>query len=311
MSKYAVLIVAYRRPREFINLIESLKNSDKKIYAYIDFDENLSFENQEVIRIGRNFQNKGVIVCEVNSENRGVGLAVPSAIDWALKTEEQILVLEDDCELGKHALSYFSECADFISGNVVMVSGRSAWPENYQTSRNELLTLTNLPLTNGFLISRQSWKLMSKSFVHPKLGSRYIVSIFKNPSNLLIMSFVYSACIFNAKTSLKAWDCFIAFEMLVSNYYSVNPNFSTISTRGLDHVASNTKTENFNHIDYVALASDNKPSFYLDKSANSTSSTNYEIIKNIYGVRIQNLFSPTKSWFKIFKYKFLKVSPMF
>lgn len=305
MTYLAVLIVAYRRPKELLSLVESLSGSHKKIYVYVDYDENKSSENQEVLQIAKSLQITGVITCWINSENVGVGRAVPSAINWSLESEDYILVLEDDCELGEYALSYFSNSRDLISGKVAIVSGRSAWSELVNSPVRDRLTLTNLALTNGFLVSKQSWTRVSRSLAHPKLGRRYLISILSNPRNFLVLSYMYSACLVNTKISMKAWDCFIVFEMLVSSYYSVNPNLSTISTRGIDHVASNTKIHDSKSLEYVVRASRDQPSTKIDMSRNSIILTNRQISRNIYGVKIQNLFSPIKSWLKIFKYKFL------
>jgi hypothetical protein len=305
MTYLAVLIVAYRRPKELLNLVESLSGTHIKIYVYVDYDENNSSENQEVLQIAKSLQITGVITCWINSENVGVGRAVPSAIDWSLESEDYILVLEDDCELGEYALSYFLNSRHLISGKIAIVSGRSAWSELVNSPVLDCLTLTNLALTNGFLVSKQSWTRISRSLVHPKLGRRYLISILSNPRNFLVLSYMYSACLVNTKISMKAWDCFIVFEMLVSSYYSVNPNLSTISTRGIDHVASNTKIHDSKGLEYVVRASRGQPSTKIDMSRNSIILTNRQISRNIYGVKIQNLFSPIKSWLKIFKYKFL------
>jgi hypothetical protein len=305
MTNFAILIVAFRRPNELVELVESLSGSGKKVYVYVDFDENLSVENQEVIQFAKRLQTLGAVNCFINSKNVGVGRAVPTAINWSLETENNILVLEDDCELGEHALSYFSNTLELISGDVVIVSGRSAWPEEGASACYSRLTLTNLPLTNGFLVSKQSWELISRSLENPKISSRYLISVIKDPRRILVLNFFYSACLINDRIDAKAWDCFIVFEMLVSNFFSVNPNLSAVTTRGIDDVASNTKLTNFESFEYIVKASSNKPSEVLDKGRSSIKLTNRQVSKKIYNVKIQNLFSPLKSWLKIFKYKFL------
>jgi hypothetical protein len=305
VKNFAVLIVAFRRPNELAKLVKSLSGSGKKVYVYVDFDENLSAENQEVIQIAKKMHSPGEVNCLINSKNVGVGRAVPTAINWSLESENYVLVLEDDCELGEHALSYFSNTLELISGDVAIVSGRSAWPEEVRLPHYNQLTLTNLPLTNGFLVSKQSWELISRSLVHPRIDRLYLISILKNPAKILLLNFIYSACLINSRIATKAWDCFIAFEMLASNLYSVNPNLSAVTTRGIDDVASNTKLTNSGTFEYIVKASSNKPSEVLDKGRSSIKLTNHQVSKKIYNVKIQNLFSPLKSWLKIFKYKFL------
>ena len=305
MNDYVILIIAFRRPNELRSLIQSSSVSGRKVYVYVDFDESLSKENQEVIQIVKSLQLNGIITCLVNSKNMGVGRAVPLAISWSLETEGHVLVLEDDCELGEHALNYFSKAQAFIAGKVAIVSGRSAWAEEDKSVIHKRLTLTNLPLTNGFLVSKRSWEKISQSLVNPNLGRRFLTSTLERPRYILELSYLYSACVSNSKIAMKAWDCFIAFEMLASDLYSVNPNISTITTRGIDDVASNTKISNGEYSEYIVLASNLEPSEILDKSQNSLLITNRQISRNIYKVKIHNLFSPIKSWLKICKYKFL------
>lgn len=305
MSDYGVLIVAYRRPKELSELIESLIPTGKSIYVYVDLDEKTSIENQEVIKVAEKFHKSAAIIRKVNLRNEGVGHAVPSAITWSLEYEENILVLEDDCELGAHALEYFDNSKKYISGKVVIVSGRSAWSEKYSNQLHHHLTLTNFALTNGFLISKDSWRVISRTLVDQRLEIRFVISAFKRPRNFLSLSYFYAACKLNSKIEMKAWDCFIVFEMLASNLHSLNPNYSAITTRGIDQVASNTKKNEWQTVEYVVKASEIKPSNQLNHSRKALLETNYEISKKIYKCNFRHLFSPMKAWVKIFIYRFL------
>jgi hypothetical protein len=305
MSDYGVLIIAYRRPRALSELIERLIPTGKSIYVYVDLDEGSSIENQEAIKIAEKFHASASIICKINLRNAGVGQAVPSAIMWSLGYEENILVLEDDCEIGTHALEYFDNSKKYISEHVMLVSGRSAWPEKSARQLHNQLTLTNFALTNGFLISRDSWRVISRTLFDQRLEMRFIMSALKRPRNLIALCYFYAACKLNSMIEMKAWDCFIVFQMLTSNLYSCNPNHSAISTRGIDEVASNTKMIEWQTDEYIVIASQTKPSEELDYSRKSLLKTNFEISKNVYKCNYRHLLSPMKAWFKILIYKFL------
>ncbi len=305
MSNFGVLIIAYRRPLSLSKLTERLIPTGRPIYVYVDHDENSSIENREVIEFAEKLHASGAIICKFNHRNAGVGQAVPCAIQWALGFEESILVLEDDCELGNHALEYFDKSRKYLSREVMIISGRSAWPDNFKHHLHNQLTFTNFALTNGFLISRDTWKIMSRTLYDQRLELRFLISVLRKPRNILALAYFYSACKVNSKIEMKAWDCFIVFEMLVSNLYSLNPNFSTITTRGIDHVASNTKGDERQVAEYVVKASEFKPSEKLNSHRRALLETNSQISRNIYKCKIQNLLSPVKAWLIIFKYKFL------
>jgi GT2 family glycosyltransferase len=69
MTNFAILIIAFRRPNELVELVNSSSGSGNKVYVYVDFDENLSAENQEVIQIAKKLQTLGKVKCLINSNN--------------------------------------------------------------------------------------------------------------------------------------------------------------------------------------------------------------------------------------------------
>ena len=302
MKKFAILIIVFKRPDKLETKIRQLLYFGYPLYIYVDFDNQNSPENKKVISIINDLKNRYKFSYHINKKNIGPGYAVPAAIDWAFKSEENLLILEDDCELGNHALQYFENAQNYINGDIKIVSGRSAWNEDSNSRPNGILTLTNYPLTNGWLVSKIAWKEIS-IYLNDGVNFYEIIKIFlKSPTKLIPLSFFYSACILNTRSNRKAWDCFVALKMISQNYFSVNPDLTLITTRGIDEVASNTFYENYVDCDAIALASIHPPGVNLDRDKNLIELNNLYIENVIYSMKCYHLFSPIKSWFKIFKY---------
>jgi hypothetical protein len=303
MSQYAVLIIVYKRLNNLEKLITNLQKSNRDILVYVDYADCYSPENQAVISCVRQFTESGVITSKINTSNVGPGYAIPEAVQWGFNFANYLLVLEDDCEIGINALEYFTNTQSLIDQNIKIISGRAAWDEEAPSRPKEILTLTNYALTNGWLVSIDSWSDLS---VYLSRKIRLVViakKILFNPSRALPLLFFYSACLVNMKTERKAWDCFIVLQMILENYYAVNPDLSCISTGGIDEFATNTKIKLSETNSYISFAGNNPPSYLLNRDKNFIKSTNKQIERNLYMIKFFHLLSPLNSWFKTFKYK--------
>jgi len=303
MSEIAILIVVYKRVNNLEKLITSLKYSNNEILVYVDFDDDHSAANQAVISCVKKFTSSRVVISTINVRNVGPGFAVPEAIRWGFQYANYLLVIEDDCEIGTNALQYFTNTQHLIDSRVKVISGRAAWNEEALARPKKILTLTNYALTNGWLVSYDSWNDLSL-YLSKKIS---IIKIAKyllfNPFNVLPLLFFYSACLINSNTERKAWDCYIILQMILENYYAINPDLTCISTGGIDEIATNTKINKLAPNTYIALASEKSPSYVLNSDKNFINSNNRHIEKNIFRIKTYHLFSPLKSWFRIFKYK--------
>jgi GR25 family glycosyltransferase involved in LPS biosynthesis len=304
MKKYAVLLIVYKRYHNLEHLITTLTKSNIRIYAYVDIDDNSSKENLNAISLVKKYTDLGQIASHVNKRNLGAGSAIPKAIDWVFNHEDYVLVFEDDCELGDHALEYFENSINHLSDQVKIISGRSAYAETDKFRPINKLTLTNYSLTNGWLTSRESWQNISRRIESGVKFRLYLLTVLRNPVKTLPLSYFYAACLMNMGVKRFAWDCFVTFEMLAKNYYSVNPDLTCITTKGIDEFASNTIGASYHSRNHIALSSEFSPSSFLDTNRKYIKSNNTFIKKNIYNIKWYHLFSPIKSCFKTRRYRF-------
>jgi hypothetical protein len=78
-----VLIVCYLRPEKLEALLDRLKNSGRKVFVYIDRADAPHFElNTKVLDVAMNYIDSIDIKIYWAKRNQGVGLGVPTALDW-------------------------------------------------------------------------------------------------------------------------------------------------------------------------------------------------------------------------------------
>ena len=95
------------------------------------------------------------------------------------------------------------------------------------------------------------------------------------------------------KGKLDAWDSSLALFMLVNKYISVIPNESCITNVGSDQFASHTKL--VTDTELIASPSERIPSTKIDVSLTSMQEIDKRIEKNIYNMKLKQLFSPLKA----------------
>lgn len=98
------LVLAYDNLNGIQNRLSELKElGSPQIYVFLDgFDEHLplSRERSELVDFLNTMETRGQITGLYQSDtNLGVGVAVPSALDWFFSNVEYGLILEDDCRI--------------------------------------------------------------------------------------------------------------------------------------------------------------------------------------------------------------------
>lgn len=292
-DKVPVLIACYLRPSNLQAILEIISESPRRVYIQIDYPP-LQFMNLhlEILSTINSFTTKLEIVTKINPENLGVQFAVPFAIDWVLGIESSVLVLEDDCIPNQSALAFFDESISLISGKVVLISGRCP---SVEVEKSEL-SLSNYALTNGWLVTKQSWDLIRPTFRIPNI--REVITSTNTLFRYLPFSFFLAACISVNRGKSKAWDCFILLRMIVNNYYSISPDKSCITVLGVDEYASNTKPGLRNVNEIYSVASTKAPSSKVDVSKRYRKETNRTFIREVYNIRWFHIFSPIKALLK-------------
>ncbi|QPH39934.1 glycosyltransferase family 2 protein [Pedobacter endophyticus] len=116
-SKAAVLLITFNRPDTTKVVLEAIaKYEPERLYVFSDGPREHNFdEDSKNIAITRALFEKlnwgGELITRFMEQNQGCGLGVSGAINWAFETEEQLIILEDDCV---PSMSFFNFCNNLL-----------------------------------------------------------------------------------------------------------------------------------------------------------------------------------------------------
>ena len=107
--KIGIAVLAYSRNNTFKKVIESItKEKIKEISVYIDGPQNKSIEKIQanIFKTIRNFQKRIKINLIKQSKNNGLAFSVTNAVSSELKSNDAVILLEDDCVPQKGFFDY-------------------------------------------------------------------------------------------------------------------------------------------------------------------------------------------------------------
>ena len=291
-----LLIVGFARVENIAQMINEYVSTGRRIYLFIDKADTLfESENQRLITFAKLLENEKGIKIKVAKRNLGVGRAVPTAIDWVFETENEVVILEDDCFLLDSHLSYFDSTVSLLSGDKVMICGTTPCLGGASLNLDEI-TPIRYPLIWGWATNLDSWNKLRKVYGWPIFGAFREIPLSLHFRELLSTAFFFSALIRVRRERNQSWDSEIAFIMLAKRYKAFVPNLSIVWNRGTDEYAHHTIIEN--KAGYGAIP---EP----DIEISETIKTNYGrkrvrqieklIEDDIYHLKIRNIFSPIKA----------------
>ena len=224
----------------------------------------------------------------------GVGLGVPSALNWVFDFEHEVIVLEDDCLPTKDSYIFFDNQSNRIKNEIVMACGTSPWHDHDDCSRH-LLSLASYPLIWGWSTNSNSWAKLGELIESKTPHMRVFKAIIKNPTRIKSLCFFYAAVIRVNRGKLKAWDSPVALEMLLGDYRAIISNKTLIENSGQDQSASHFSNPNSTLSEVVSSSQIGPASSELDRTLENTQEINREIEKVIYSLKIRHIFSPLKA----------------
>jgi hypothetical protein len=224
-----------------------------------------------------------------------VGLGVPSALDWVLNFEDEVIILEDDCLPTEAAYTFFDDQSSRLTDEIVMACGTSPWPAEKSDSESRSLSISSYPLIWGWSTNSKSWYKLSKLIQNRTPHLRVLKAILLNPSRIKILCFFYAAVIRVNRGKLKAWDSPVALEMLLSGYKAIITNKSLIQNSGQDENASHFSNPGSLLSEVVSQSQIGRARSHLDRRLESCAEIDKKIEKSIYSLKLRHIFSPIKA----------------
>lgn len=290
--KPPVLIICFRRPNNLEVIVRACDDEKRDIYIFVDKCDNYDELNTEVCGLANQYAKSSQrIKVKISEKNLGVRFAVPTAIDWALESCENLIVLEDDCIPNQYALDYFDKSIKLINHETVIVSG-STLPK-FPDKLSGFIYESAYPLIWGWGLTKNSWAKIRPDYAF--VWKEVLLSILKYPNRAIPILFFYAAVIRVNRGLLNAWDSPVALRMLIGNYKSVIPDNSVISNVGLDEVASHFETTSTNPERAVTNYGNRLPSMTKNLNRKLSRELDKEIRNQIYEMKFRHVLSPLKS----------------
>jgi len=269
--KTPVLLIAFNRPDTTENVFQKIREAQpQKLYVAVDGARASKPGENKLVEKVRQIVNNVDWKCDVKyrflDNNVGCGFGPASAISWAFETEEQLIILEDDCV---PALPFFSYCETLLNEykddtRVWLISGRSHHA-SYPMFKKYDYIFTYWGHTWGWATWKRCWKHFDIEMTDFPIfmdegGFR---NIFNNSRIVKHFKKNYTTYYNDSKLKTHAWDfqwvytrlknrglCIIPSKNLIHNIGSIGTHSTTVSR-------AHTLPKNE---DYVLL---NNPKFIL------------------------------------------------
>ena len=294
-----VLIVCYLRPENLEILLNSKSMDYRRIYIFIDgYSQGVSELHEEVINIANKYSKIKNVFVRVEDYNIGAQAAVLEAVTWALGLEDNVIVLEDDSTLNENSLRYFDRNQYLLeNGSIKILSGRSInGLSTLIDNSGQKLFVASFPLTNGWSVNRDSWKLLTVTAKRMEILGAIFRLIYKQIYTFNVFCFFAAGYYrFRNKIGKTGWDSMIAFNFIIFNYKCIIPSVNVIGNNGCDNVASNTTYQNEEiKEDFIELGNFND-NFILMRDRDLEKKVDSLITKEIYEVKKYHILSPLKA----------------
>lgn len=237
-----VLLVIFNRPTQTLRLLDLLREIKPPV-LYIHSDgprDNKENERDIVISLRDSVLKNIDWKCEVStnfrSVNLGCGPGVSAAISWFFDSEEQGIILEDDCHPTKAFFDFTEILLDRYKDNLKVghISGYNHYPGRI---KNTDYFFTAIPGIWGWATWRNRWKDYEReieNFNYPlisaKIGNRaasFLRDIIRDPS-------------------INTWDYQWTYHLLKNNYLSIRPSENLVYNAGIGEHNNGTHTMRMN-----------------------------------------------------------------
>jgi len=243
-----VLLINYRRPTLTRGLINRLRRSAPEV-VYFFADGPKTIQDVRSTDAVRRCVAEIDWVCELFTffpeANLGCKDGVISAIDWVLKNEDRVVVLEDDCFPAPDFLPFCSALLEMYKydDQVAMVSGTN-------DISNELKNLDNCPdfvfdtfgSTWGWATWERAWNGIDRdvsSLSDPRKVLRFQALQTQYPA---LAGPILSGFQSVAEGSLDTWDFQWAMTRLLAGQMTIVPRTNLVVNRGFGPHATHTKS---------------------------------------------------------------------
>jgi hypothetical protein len=296
ISDIPILLILHVRSGNLEKQLMILKQAGiSKIYVSIDGPRNEADQaNQELLHLIISRYKKEFKELNIRESkcNRGIAVAVISAIDWFYSQNDYGIIFEDDIEFTIDTLNYFWGALNSIQSRpaILMASGFQPFSKESQEPK---VTFTNYPQIWGWATHAFKWEQMRQFiFTQPQVSSKL---------NRKVRNFWSVGWKRVSEGYLDTWDLPIATGMLFSRQLCMLPPVNLTSNIGVDSYSTHTHNPTFP----IGLAIEKlhqRIDFEIEPVEEEVIEINRKFERNMYSVGLKNLLTPILQKFDRYRF---------
>jgi hypothetical protein len=241
----SVLIIAYRRSKNVVQILELCKKAAvSEIYINIDSPKDNSSEawrdHQSMLEAVRDFEKRSGIKTfkRIARANQGCAVSVLLGCDWAFKSAQNLIVIEDDCI---PSLAFFHFCSMQLpnlssSDDIWVICGTQFAPLEITEGS---VCISQYALTWGWALTREKWREIRGCFFEPARFSR--------AREILAFSAEQSFWNAGARRAYEGytdvWDTILVRQMRAKGKFAILPPINLVSNLGNDSVSTHVERD--------------------------------------------------------------------
>lgn len=247
LPKIAVALIIFRRPQTTQRVLAAIKTyGPKKLYVIADGPRPAKSGESELVELTRGLIDSAGIECEIvkiySARNLGLRNRVLSGLDQVFETENEVIVLEDDCLPNQDFFRFSQELLERYksSKTVGLISGNNfASDSHIQTS----YYFSKHAYIWGWATWARTWREFRSTTMEDFLEESAKVQIARAiPSRFQRVSFLSQ--VRNAK-DLDSWAIQFAAYCYLKGRLSALPRVNLVSNIGFGAESTHTKFESY------------------------------------------------------------------
>lgn len=275
-----LLILAFNRPNHIRKLIDSLRpHAPKKILVGLDGPRKNNSSDREKIKQVLSELNKidwtTDVEMRVREENLGLRLAVTDAVTWAIQKYDEVIVVEDDIEVGQEFLGFMSEMLDVFRHDerVGHISGYNFVPESHLRDSKSKIRFSQIPESYAWATWARAWKHYDANLDWARSqSSRDLVSVLGTYIAALVWKINFRDA---AKENINTWAYRWTATLWSKGLLCVVPNRNISKYNGLDTGTHTLGRASFKQLSQDVLPSGMPKTHEVDNYADAWLLSNY------------------------------------
>jgi len=239
-KKHAVLVIGHSRPDHMSRVLSKIAiHFPDKLYIFIDgvaenSTQRLIESHDKVVTLANNCNSAKNVKVNISKTNLGCGISCSNAIDWALSTENEIIILEDDVLPGPDFFNYMDKnLIELNQSDCMMISSNKF--DRFPQFKNSIKT--KFTFMSGWATWKRAWNKYDyrlTNFDIDRLLDKNLTFLCNKLNWIKIANEIKS------DKDLSYWDYQWQFIIWENNGWSLQPPRPLTKNIGFDTVGTHT-----------------------------------------------------------------------